>query len=128
MEDGVIRERHHLEMALEESMCDLASGINSSTPSSGLTANDTSDTDTALVPEIPTVQIKTDVAEVTKIACTDEDSYDRNTIGNFEMVGHDCKALTTIKKEARFELRAFQEEKKPSKLFDCSSEKGACNV
>uniref|UniRef100_A0A8K9Y119 PALM2 and AKAP2 fusion n=1 Tax=Oncorhynchus mykiss TaxID=8022 RepID=A0A8K9Y119_ONCMY len=31
--------------------------------------------------------------------------------------------MTTIKKEARFELRAFQEEKKPSKLFDpCEKE------
>ncbi|XP_075787509.1 PALM2-AKAP2 fusion protein isoform X4 [Pelodiscus sinensis] len=31
--------------------------------------------------------------------------------------------LTTIKKEAKFELRAFQEEKKPSKLFDDDNEK-----
>ncbi|XP_062411163.1 A-kinase anchor protein 2 isoform X2 [Sardina pilchardus] len=31
--------------------------------------------------------------------------------------------LTTIKKEARFELRSFQEEKKPSKLFDAPAEK-----
>ncbi|XP_074850761.1 A-kinase anchor protein 2 isoform X2 [Carettochelys insculpta] len=31
--------------------------------------------------------------------------------------------LTTIKKEAKFELRAFQEEKKPSKLFDDENEK-----
>ncbi|KAJ8007498.1 hypothetical protein DPEC_G00118120 [Dallia pectoralis] len=31
--------------------------------------------------------------------------------------------MTTLKKEARFELRAFQEEKKPSKLFDpCEKE------
>ncbi|XP_064164653.1 PALM2-AKAP2 fusion protein isoform X2 [Anguilla rostrata] len=31
-------------------------------------------------------------------------------------------SATTVKKEARFELRAFQEEKKPSKLFDGSPE------
>lgn len=31
--------------------------------------------------------------------------------------------MTTIKKEARFELRSFQEEKKPSKLFDAPVEK-----
>ncbi|KAG5841509.1 hypothetical protein ANANG_G00200270 [Anguilla anguilla] len=43
------------------------------------------------------------------------------------MVGQDCKSPTTIKKEARFELRAFQEEK-PSKLFDCSSEKEPIRV
>nr|XP_015218277.1 PREDICTED: A-kinase anchor protein 2-like isoform X1 [Lepisosteus oculatus] len=36
--------------------------------------------------------------------------------------------LTTIKKEARFELRAFQEEKKPSKLFDSSLEKECIRV
>ncbi|XP_066567141.1 palm2 and akap2 fusion isoform X2 [Amia ocellicauda] len=36
--------------------------------------------------------------------------------------------LTTLKKEARFELRAFQEEKKPSKLFDSSSEKEIVRV
>uniref|UniRef100_A0A8C8RLU1 PALM2 and AKAP2 fusion n=1 Tax=Pelusios castaneus TaxID=367368 RepID=A0A8C8RLU1_9SAUR len=31
--------------------------------------------------------------------------------------------LTTIKKEAKFELRAFQEDKKPAKLFDDDNEK-----
>ncbi|KAJ8347182.1 hypothetical protein SKAU_G00285830 [Synaphobranchus kaupii] len=37
-------------------------------------------------------------------------------------------SATTIKKEARFELRAFQEEKKPSKLFDSASEKEPVRV
>ncbi|XP_039615666.1 A-kinase anchor protein 2 isoform X4 [Polypterus senegalus] len=37
-------------------------------------------------------------------------------------------SLTTIKKEARFELRAFHEEKKPSKLFDSSMEKEIVRV
>ncbi|XP_043403523.1 A-kinase anchor protein 2 isoform X6 [Chelonia mydas] len=36
--------------------------------------------------------------------------------------------LTTIKKEAKFELRAFQEEKKPSKLFDDDNEKEKYSV
>ncbi|XP_061117131.1 A-kinase anchor protein 2-like [Conger conger] len=117
-------------MALEENMSDSVFGINSSRPSSsGLTAIDTSDSEpSALVPDIQTAHIKTDVAEGKKIACTDEDSDHRNPVGHLEMVGHDCKALTTLKKEARFELRAFQEEKKPSKLFDCSSEKEPVRV
>ncbi|KAJ8402063.1 hypothetical protein AAFF_G00372980 [Aldrovandia affinis] len=37
-------------------------------------------------------------------------------------------SATTIKKEARFELRAFQEEKKPSKLFGSNSEKEPIRV
>ncbi|XP_005292209.2 PALM2-AKAP2 fusion protein isoform X3 [Chrysemys picta bellii] len=36
--------------------------------------------------------------------------------------------LTTIKKEAKFELRAFQEEKKPAKLFDDDKEKEKYSV
>ncbi|KAM9138579.1 PALM2-AKAP2 fusion protein isoform 1-T1 [Pangshura tecta] len=36
--------------------------------------------------------------------------------------------LTTIKKEAKFELRTFQEEKKPSKLFDDDNEKEKYSV
>ncbi|XP_035291521.1 A-kinase anchor protein 2 [Anguilla anguilla] len=127
-EGEAMREMVPLDLALEEDSCHSAFGINSSGPSSsGLTTIDTSDSQSALVPDIQTAHIKKDEVEGKKSACTDEDSYYRNPNGHVKMVGQDCKSPTTIKKEARFELRAFQEEK-PSKLFDCSSEKEPIRV
>ncbi|KAG9354066.1 hypothetical protein JZ751_012190 [Albula glossodonta] len=63
-----------------------------------------------------------------------DDSDDGKSNGHSGMIDQDCKRqsgeplVTTIKKEARFELRAFQEEKKPSKLFDSCTEKESVRV
>ncbi|KAJ8381132.1 hypothetical protein SKAU_G00019100 [Synaphobranchus kaupii] len=130
MEGDVMREMHHLDKALEENSCDSEFGINSSGPSSsGLTGIDTSDTEpSVLFPDIQTAHVNQDVVEGKIISCNIEDSYYKNPSSHSVMVSQDCKALASIKNEARFELRAFQEEKKPSKLFDCSSEKEPIRV
>ncbi|KAG9337940.1 hypothetical protein JZ751_027434 [Albula glossodonta] len=66
-------------------------------------------------------------------AFSNKDSF-INHSGHAEMVSQDRKEkpfeplVTTIRKEPRFELRAFQEEKKPSKLFDSGSEKEPIRV
>ncbi|XP_030624038.1 palm2 and akap2 fusion [Chanos chanos] len=57
-----------------------------------------------------------------------EDLHDAKPNGHSGKIGQDSKrtpegSMTTIKKEARFELRAFHEERKPSKLFDTPTEK-----
>ncbi|KAJ8285462.1 hypothetical protein GJAV_G00027070 [Gymnothorax javanicus] len=124
MQEDAKREMTGINKALEETSCSLAFGTNSSGQSSPVLAP----ASPGLALDIQTALIKKVVAEGEKIACTDEDSHYRHPNGHSEMGSQDYKALTTIKKEARFELRAFQEEKKPSKLFDCSSEKEPIRV
>ncbi|XP_077099373.1 palm2 and akap2 fusion isoform X2 [Siphateles boraxobius] len=56
------------------------------------------------------------------------DNFNTKPNGHAAMIGNDCtrspqSPRTAIKKEARFELRPFHEEKKPSKLFDNPTEK-----
>ncbi|XP_031433858.1 A-kinase anchor protein 2 isoform X3 [Clupea harengus] len=53
-----------------------------------------------------------------------EDSDNTKSNGHSTAAAQDGRRqpMTTIKKEARFELRTFQEEKKPSKLFDAPAE------
>ncbi|XP_056091798.1 A-kinase anchor protein 2 isoform X2 [Rhinichthys klamathensis goyatoka] len=57
-----------------------------------------------------------------------DDNFNTKPNGHAAMIGNDCtrspeSPRTAIKKEARFELRPFHEEKKPSKLFDNPTEK-----
>ncbi|XP_067254445.1 A-kinase anchor protein 2 isoform X6 [Chanodichthys erythropterus] len=57
-----------------------------------------------------------------------DDNFNTKPNGHAAMIGNDCtrspeSPRTAIKKEARFELRPFHEEKKPSKLFDTPTEK-----
>ncbi|KAK7126180.1 hypothetical protein R3I93_021536 [Phoxinus phoxinus] len=57
-----------------------------------------------------------------------DDNFNTKPNGHSAMIGNDCtrspeSPRTAIKKEARFELRPFHEEKKPSKLFDNPTEK-----
>ncbi|XP_051539226.1 A-kinase anchor protein 2-like isoform X2 [Myxocyprinus asiaticus] len=57
-----------------------------------------------------------------------DDNFNIKTNGHAVMIDNDCarspeSPRTAIKKKARFELRPFHEEKKPSKLFDIPKEK-----
>ncbi|KAG7481513.1 hypothetical protein MATL_G00067800 [Megalops atlanticus] len=131
LDSNAAKEIHYLDEVMDGNAYVPVDKINSNgTSSPDLQANNTI-SGPSLVADMPSAYISKNMAEGTQITSTDsQDCYFRNPSDHLEMVSQDSKEpmLTTIKKAARFELRAFQEEKKPSKLFDSSSEKELIRV
>ncbi|XP_036381824.1 A-kinase anchor protein 2-like [Megalops cyprinoides] len=131
LDSDAAKEIHYLDEVLDGNAYVPVDKMNSNgTSSSDLKANNTI-SGPSLVADMPPAYISKNMVEGTQIASTDsQDCYFRNPSDLLEMVSQDSKEpmLTKIKKAARFELRAFQEEKKPSKLFDSSSEKELIRV
>lgn len=130
LDSEVAKEILYLDQVLEDNCCD---------PRAEMTSNGTSS------PEINSIRVHGTgpsvhtsdtsplhnhevVLEGKKQTTFVDDNFNTKPNGHSAMIGNDCtrspeSPRTAIKKEARFELRPFHEEKKPSKLFDNPTEK-----
>ncbi|XP_036384141.1 A-kinase anchor protein 2 isoform X1 [Megalops cyprinoides] len=133
LDSDVAKEIRYLDEVLEANCCDpLADATTNGTSSPDLTTINVDGTG-------PSVQVSGMLSPQSDEVIVEgkkqttfighPDSNDGKPNGHSGMEDQGFKRLsvepsvTTIKKEARFELRAFQEDKKPSKLFESSSEK-----
>ncbi|CAM4730756.1 unnamed protein product [Leuciscus chuanchicus] len=124
LDSEVAKEILYLDQVLEDNCCD---------PRAEMTSNGTSS------PEINSIRVHGTgpsvhtsdtsplhnhevVLEGKKQTTFVDDNFNTKPNGHAAMIGNESPR-TAIKKEARFELRPFHEEKKPSKLFDNPTEK-----
>lgn len=130
MDSEVAQEILYLDEVLEANCCD---------PRVEMTSNGTSSPDTESIrvhgtgPSVHTCDTSTlnhheVVLEGKKQTTFVDDNFNTKPNGHAAVIGNNGtrspeSPKTTMKKEARFELRPFHEEKKPSKLFDTPTEK-----
>lgn len=130
LDSEVAQEILYLDEVLEANCCD---------PRAEMTSNGTSSPDTESIrvhgtgPSVHTCDTSAlnhheVVLEGKKQTTFVDDNYNTKPNGHAAMIGNNGtrspeSPRTAVKKEARFELRPFHEEKKPSKLFDTPTEK-----
>ncbi|TRY84249.1 hypothetical protein DNTS_008752 [Danionella cerebrum] len=126
LESEVAKEILYLDEVLEANGCDSRTEMNS---------NGTSSPDVKIHGTGPSVhtcdtspsQSHEAVLEAKKQTTFIDDNFNTKPNGHAAMVGNCTRSpdspRTAAKKEARFELRPFHEEKKPSKLFETPTEK-----
>ncbi|NP_001357765.1 palm2 and akap2 fusion isoform 1 (palm2-akap2) [Danio rerio] len=130
LDSEVAQEILYLDEVLEANCCD---------PRAEMTSNGTSSPDTESIrvhgtgPSVHTCDTTAlnhheVVLEGKKQTTFVDDNYNTKPNGHAAMIGNNGtrspeSPRTAMKKEARFELRPFHEEKKPSKLFDTPTEK-----
>ncbi|XP_039532404.1 A-kinase anchor protein 2 isoform X1 [Pimephales promelas] len=130
LDSEVAKEILYLDQVLEDNCCD---------PRAEMTSNGTSSLEIISIrghgtgPSVHTCDTSAlhnheVVLEGKKQTTFVDDNFNTKPNGHAAMIGNDStrspeSPRTAIKKEARFELRPFHEEKKPSKLFDNPTEK-----
>ncbi|KAK1800229.1 hypothetical protein P4O66_000277 [Electrophorus voltai] len=131
LDSEVAQEIRYLDEVLEANCCD---------PGAEMTSNGTCSHELQAInldgtgPSVCDFDVSASVNQEVAVEGEKQTTYFEDSLNNTKPNGHsgmmndNCnrspeKGTTTIKKEAQFELRAFHEDRKPSKLFDMPKEK-----